>query len=154
MNLWRTWQFPAYGLIAPLIQEMSGEDIVNPTNKIITRKLFIFGTLILTILISEYLIREIWARRKGWDKHHDMNKSSVFERPLSKYRGALKGWGEENLINVNPTFYEEYLFYKCYYKAGKILYKFNQITHIPYELENMVEQSKKDYITSILAGIR
>ncbi|MHA2280232.1 MAG: hypothetical protein ACXAC5_05160 [Promethearchaeota archaeon] len=154
MGLWRTWQFPAYGCVASLISD-DDRKIVEPPDQILTRRLFILTVFILIVAVSEYLIRTIWAKRKGREEKLDEDAPSVFDSLIGQYKEPVGEWAEEKgFIDVEPTFYEEYLFYKYYYKIGKYLYDKEAIKYLPGELGKLANQSKKDYLVFRLAGLK
>jgi hypothetical protein len=154
MGLWRTWQFPAYGCIASLISD-DDKKIVEPPDQILTRRLFVLTVFILIVAISEYLIRTLWTKRKGLKEKLDEDAPSIFDSLIGKYKEPVGEWAEEKgFIDVEPTFYEEYLFYKYYYKIGEKLYKKEAIKYLPDDLEDLMKRARKNYLTLRLAGLK
>jgi len=153
MKLWRMWQYPAYGCLAPFISDEDKITVETP-NEVISRRLFILGFLVIFIALCEFFIRTLWAKRKGWKEKLDQDAPSVFDKWIKKYKPSAEDWIErDGFIKHTPSFYEEYLFYKYYNKIGKWLFKKEVISYLPSELEKLAEQSKKDYITIRLAGL-
>jgi hypothetical protein len=157
MRFWKTWQYSAYGCIAAIISDEDKALVEVPTS-VASRKLLICGSIIAStvvlMVLFEFSIRTLWAKRKGWRKKIDEDTHCIVLDLLDKYKPSIEDWMDENgFIEHTPSFYEEYLFYKYYYKMGKWFIKKKITGYFPSEVERLAEQSKKNYLTARLAGL-
>ena len=152
MSIWKTLQFAVAGAIS-IEKNDSSRELVLPPEILLTRKGLFVLMFTMSILLSEFVIREIWAKRKGWEKTFDIGSESVFENLVS--RESVANWFDENgLFDCKPNFYEEHVYYKYYYITAKWAHKKKIISYIPEELNKIVETSRKNYVISKLSGIK
>lgn len=148
ISLWRTANYIFLGNIAPFISD-EDKEIASIPNEIYTRKVFIPIVIAIILLAIEFIACSIWAKRKGWKNPVDLDGDSVFVGE------SFQRWLENNAFEIcKPTFYEEYLFYKNYYRGCKFFSKRKLITYFPDSLEELTEQAKRNHLISKLSGIR
>lgn len=154
-SLWGTINFISYGCLAPFISDIDKDkETYKIPNEIVTRKLFITVIVVTIFFLVEFFVRSLWMKRKGWGKWLDENMPSVLEGLAKKHKSSISNWVDKNFVKYKPTFYEEYLFYKYYYKMGGWALKKKLIDYLPNELKKLAEEAKKDYLTFRLAGLK
>jgi hypothetical protein len=151
-KLSRILQFFLAGVVATLNRKNDSTEQVKPPSELVNGPGWIITIILVNALLCELIVRCTWAKRKGWSNKFDIQSTSIFDRIFGSE--SFKDWFIKNCrFNVTPTFYEEYVYYRNYYKVESWLFKVEGLSVISDGLESTAEITKRNYLISKLSGL-
>lgn len=119
---------------------------------IVTKKFIALAIPIIFILLIEFSIKSLLYKLK---KKEPSSDKTILDPIFAKYNSQLEAWATKNVPDHAPNLKEEYVFFRSYYKYGKLFLKHKIIEehNLPTNLDGKFKEAKRNYLMGKLSGI-